>query len=276
MDLARRLQAEVVIFDTAGRTRLDAELMAELTALQTQLSPAETLFVLDSMAGQDALNAASAFAVALTLTGIILTKTDGDARGGAALSARAVTGQPIKFIGTGEKLPALEEFAPDRMASRILGMGDVVGLVQELGQSLDRDHAEKLARKVTRGQGFDLLDLREQLQQMLGMGGLESLLAKLPLPAGLQPDKLASQVDLGAIRRQIGIINSMTPSERRFPKVLNGSRKQRIAAGSGVGVPEVNRLLKQHEHMQKMMKRLSRGGLQRAMRAGLPGFPRGR
>jgi signal recognition particle subunit SRP54 len=276
MDLARRLQAEVVIFDTAGRTRLDAELMAELTALQTQLSPAETLFVLDSMAGQDALNAASAFAVALTLTGIILTKTDGDARGGAALSARAVTGQPIKFIGTGEKLPALEEFAPDRMASRILGMGDVVGLVQELGQSLDRDHAEKLARKVTRGQGFDLLDLREQLQQMLGMGGLESLLAKLPLPAGLQPDKLASQVDLGAIRRQIGIINSMTPSERRFPKALNGSRKQRIAAGSGVGVPEVNRLLKQHEHMQKMMKRLSRGGLQRAMRAGLPGFPRGR
>ena len=273
IELARRRQAEVVIFDTAGRTRLDQELLAELAALQAQLLPAETLFVLDSMAGQDAVNAARAFGAAVTLTGIILTKTDGDSRGGAALSARAVIGQPIKFIGTGEKLPALEEFTPDRMASRILGMGDVVGLVEELGQSVDRDQAERLARKMSKGQGFDLVDLRDQLQQMLGMGGLESLLQKLPLPAGLKPEKLAAQVDPKAIRRQIGIINSMTPSERRFPKTVNGSRKQRIAAGAGVQVPEVNRLLKQHEQMQRMMKRLSRGGLQRAMRGGMPGFP---
>ncbi len=276
LDQARREQAEVLIVDTAGRTRLEDELLDELRMLSGLLSPAETLYVLDSMAGQDAVNAARAFAEALPLTGIVLTKTDGDARGGAALSARAVTGQPIKFLGTGEKLAALEPFVPDRMASRILGMGDVVGLVEELGQKVDREQAERLARKVGKGQGFDLGDLRDQLQQMLGLGGLESLLAKLPLPGGISSDKLAGQVDPKAIRRQIGIINSMTPSERRFPKTINGSRRQRIATGAGVGVPDVNRLLKQHEQMQKMMKRFSKGGLQRALRqmpAGGPRFP---
>jgi signal recognition particle subunit SRP54 len=196
----------------------------------------------------------------------VLTKTDGDSRGGAALSARSVTGRPIKFVGTGEKLPALEPFVPGRLASRILGMGDVVGLVEEIGQQVDREQAEKLARKVGKGKGFDLVDLRDQLQQMLGMGGLESILAKLPLPGGLSADKIASKVDAKAIRRQVAIIDSMTPSERRFPKIINGSRRQRIAAGSGVGVPEVNRLLKQHEQMQKMMKRFSKGGLQKALR----------
>jgi signal recognition particle subunit SRP54 len=273
LDAARVQQAEVVIFDSAGRTRLDEELLTEIQSLQRQIDPIETLYVLDSMAGQDALNAARAFAEKLTLTGIVLTKTDGDTRGGAALSVRAVTGCPIKFLGTGEKLQGLEEFAPERMASRILGMGDMVGLVEEIGQSVDREKAERLSRKVSKGQGFDLADLREQLHQMLGMGGLESLLAKLPLPGGMQAEKLAGQVDQRAIRRQIGIIDSMTPQERRFPKNINGSRKLRIAAGSGVAVPEVNRLLKQHEQMQKMMKRLSKGGLGRALRGMAP--PRG-
>jgi signal recognition particle subunit SRP54 len=274
LDLARREQADVLILDTAGRSRLDEELLAELRQIHELTRPAETLFVLDSMAGQDAVNAARAFSETLPVTGIVLTKADGDARGGAALSARAVTGQPIKFVGTGEKLPALEAFVPDRMASRILGMGDVVGLVEEIGQAVDREQAEKLARKVSKGKSFDLTDLRDQLQQMLGMGGLEGLLAKLPLPGGVSADKLAGQVDPKSLRRQVAIINSMTPAERRFPKTINGSRRQRIAAGAGVGVPEVNRLLKQHEQMQKMMKRFSKGGLQRAMRNLPPGMGR--
>jgi signal recognition particle subunit SRP54 len=275
LEQARREQADVLILDTAGRTRLDEELLAELRELHALAQPAETLFVLDSMAGQDAVNAARAFAETLPVTGIILTKTDGDARGGAALSARAVTGQPIKFVGTGEKLPALEPFVPDRMATRILGMGDVLGLVEDIGQKVDRAQAERLAKKMGKGQGFDLADLRDQLEQMMGMGGLESLLAKLPLPGGMSADKLAGQVDSKAIRRQIAIINSMTVSERRFPKTINGSRRQRIARGAGVGVPEVNRLLKQHEQMQKVMKRFSKGGLQRAMR-NMPGGGPGR
>jgi signal recognition particle subunit SRP54 len=202
----------------------------------------------------------------------VLTKTDGDARGGAALSARAVTGHPIKFIGTGEKLTALEAFVPARLASRILGMGDVAGLMEELGQTIDREQSEKLARKVGKGQGFDLSDLRNQLEQMVGMGGLESLLTKIPLPGGMSADKLAGQVDRKALRRQVAIINSMTAAERRFPKIINGSRRQRIAAGAGVSVPDVNRLLKQHEQMQKMMKRFSKGGLRRAMRNMPPGM----
>ncbi len=274
LDLARREQADVLILDTAGRTRLDEELLAELRALHSLVNPVETLFVLDSMAGQDAVNAARAFADTVPVTGIILTKTDGDSRGGAALSARAVTGKLIKFIGTGEKLPALEPFVPDRMASRILGMGDVVGLVEEIGQQVDREQAERLARKVGKGAGFDLGDLRDQIQQMMNLGGLDSLLAKLPLPGGMSADKIAGQVDQKTLRRQIGIINSMTPSERRFPKTINGSRRQRIAAGAGVGVPDVNRLLKQHEQMQKMMKRFSKGGLQRALRNVPPGAGR--
>ncbi len=199
-----------------------------------------------------------------------MTKTDGDARGGAALSVKFVTGQPIKFIGTGEKLTGLEPFHPDRMASQILGMGDVVGLVEEVERKVDREKADRLARKVRKGRGFDLNDLRDQLEQMLNMGGLEGLLGKLPLPGGMNKEQLAQQIDQKAIRRQVAVINSMTPGERRFPKILNGSRKRRIAAGAGVTVPDVNRLVKQHVQMQKMMKKLGKGGMKQALR-GLPG-----
>jgi signal recognition particle subunit SRP54 len=271
---AKRAQIDVLILDTAGRTRLDEDLLQELRELQTNVEPQETLFVVDSMAGQDAVNVAAAFADALTLTGVILTKIDGDARGGAALSTRMVTGRPIKFVGTGEEITGLEAFHPDRMASRILGMGDILSLVEEVEQKVDRDKAEKLAKKVKKGVGFDLNDLRDQLQQMLGMGSLESLLDKMPLPAGMKSDQLAKQVDSRAIARQVAIINSMTPQERRFPKAINGSRKRRIATGSGQAVPDVNRLLKQHVQMQKMMKRFSRGKL-KGMLPGMPGMPGG-
>jgi signal recognition particle subunit SRP54 len=268
---ARRDQADVLILDTAGRTRLDDELLDELRSLHDKITPHETLFVVDSMAGQDAVNVAAAFGAAMPLTGIILTKTDGDARGGAALSVKSVTGQPIRFLGTGEDLNGLEVFHPDRMASRILGMGDVLSLVEEVEQKVDRDKAERLAKKVKKGASFDLNDLREQLGQMLNMGSMESLLEKLPLPGGMKPGKLAEQVDPRAIGRQIAIINSMTLQERRFPKTINGSRKKRIAGGSGLTVQDVNRLLKQHVQMQKMMKRLSKGNMKRMMR-GLPGL----
>jgi signal recognition particle subunit SRP54 len=271
---ARRRQAAVLILDTAGRTRLDGELLEELKALHKAVKPQETLFVVDSMAGQDAVNVAAAFGETLPLTGIILTKADGDARGGAALSVKTVTGQPILFLGTGEALDGLEIFHPERMASRILGMGDVLSLVEEVQQKVDQEQAAKLARKLRKGKGFDLEDLRDQLQQMLGMGGLESLLDKMPLPGGLKAKQVADQVDERAIRRQIAVINSMTPKERRFPKGINGSRKRRIAAGAGLAVPEVNRVLKQHAQMQKMMKRFSKGGLKRALR-GMPGMPGG-
>ncbi|MDH3511488.1 MAG: signal recognition particle protein [Gammaproteobacteria bacterium] len=268
---ARRNQADVLILDSAGRTRLDDELLDELRVLHAQIQPQETLFVVDSMAGQDAVNVAAAFGAVMPLTGIILTKADGDARGGAALSVKAVTGQPIKFLGTGEDLSGLEVFHPDRMASRILGMGDVLSLVEEVEQKVDREKAERLAKKVKKGSSFDLNDLREQLGQMLNLGGMESLLEKLPLPGGMKPGQLAEQVDPRGIGRQIAIINSMTPRERRFPKSINGSRKQRIASGSGLAVQDVNRLLKQHLQMQKMMKRLSKGNMKRMMR-GMPGF----
>jgi signal recognition particle subunit SRP54 len=227
--------------------------------------------VIDSMAGQDAVNVAAAFGEALPLTSVILTKTDGDARGGAALSVKQVTGQPICFLGTGEDLDGLELFHPERMASRILGMGDVLSLVEEVEQKVDREQAEKLARKVRKGKGFDLDDLRSQLEQMMGMGGLEGLLDKLPLPGGMSGSQLAQQVDEKGLRRQVALINSMTPQERRFPKTINGSRKRRIAAGAGLAVPDLNRLLKQHIQMQKMMKKMSKGGMKRAMR-GLPGL----
>jgi signal recognition particle subunit SRP54 len=272
VDSARRGQADVLVLDTAGRTRLDQELLDELRELHDAIQPQETLFVIDSMAGQDAVNVAAAFGETLPLSGVILTKADGDARGGAALSVRQVTGKPILFLGTGEDLDGLERFHAERMASRILGMGDVLTLVEEVEQKVDRDKAEKLARKVRKGKGFDLEDLRDQLQQMLGMGGLESLLEKLPLPGGMQASQLAGQVDEKQIRRQIAVINSMTPRERRYPKTIDGSRKRRIAAGAGLGVPEVNRLLKQHTQMQKMMKRMTKGGMKRAMR-GFPGMP---
>ena len=267
---ARRAQADVLILDTAGRTRLDDELLEELRELHQRIGPQETLFVVDSMAGQDAVNVAAAFGEVVPLSGVVLTKTDGDARGGAALSVKTVTGQPILFLGTGEDLEGLERFHPDRMASRILGMGDVLSLVEEVEQKVDRKKAEKLAKKVRKGQSFDLGDLREQLQQMMGMGGLQGLLDKLPLPGGVSGQQLAQQIDEKALRHQVAIIDSMTPQERRYPKTINGSRKRRIAAGAGLGVPDVNRLLKQHLQMQKMMKKASKGGLRRMMR-GMPG-----
>jgi len=268
---ARRKQADVLILDSAGRTRLDEELLDELRVLHDNITPHETLFVVDSMAGQDAVNVAAAFGAAMPLTGIILTKADGDARGGAALSVKSVTGRPIRFLGTGEDLGGLEVFHADRMASRILGMGDVLSLVEEVEQKVDREKAERLAKKVKKGSSFDLNDLREQLGQMLNLGSMESLLEKLPLPGGMKPGQIAEQVDPRAIGRQIAIINSMTTQERRFPKTINGSRKQRIASGSGLTVQDVNRLLKQHVQMQKMMKRLSKGKMKHMMR-GIPGF----
>lgn len=271
VDVARRSAADVLILDTAGRTRLDEELLDELRELHEQITPQETLFVVDSMAGQDAVNVAAAFGEALPLTGVILTKADGDARGGSALSVKTVTGSPIRFLGTGEDMTGLETFHADRMASRILGMGDVLSLVEEVEQKVDREKAEKLAKKVKRGKGFDLDDLREQLGQMLNMGNFEGLLDKLPLPGGIDASQVAEQVDARAIGRQIAIINSMTPQERRFPKTIDGSRKRRIAVGSGLAVQDVNRLLKQHQQMQKMMKRFSKMGGKRMMR-GFPGL----
>jgi signal recognition particle subunit SRP54 len=271
VEQARNLQADVLILDTAGRTRLDTELLDELRELHDEVTPHETLFVVDSMAGQDAVNVAAAFGEALPLTGVILTKADGDSRGGAALSVKAITGQPIKFLGIGEEISGLEVFHPDRMASRILGMGDVLTLIEEIEQKSDHQKAEKLAQKVKKGRGFDLTDLRDQLEQMANMGGMEGLLEKLPLPGNVNSGKLAEQIDGRAIGRQVAIINAMTPQERKFPKVINGSRKRRIAVGSGQAVQDVNRLLKQHTQMQKMMKRFSKGGMKRMMQ-GIPGL----
>jgi signal recognition particle subunit SRP54 len=268
---ARRGTCDVLILDTAGRTRLDQELLDELGQIHEEISPSETLFVVDSMAGQDAVHVAAAFAGALPLTGVILTKTDGDARGGAALSVRAVAGKPIRFIGTGEDIDGLEAFHADRMASRILGMGDVLSLVEEVQHKVDEEKARKLVKKVRKGKGFDLEDLRDQLSQMDSMGGIGALLDKLPLPGGVNADKLAEQVDSRAIARQIAIINSMTPDERRFPKSIKGSRKRRIALGSGQAIQDVNRLLKQHVQMQKMMGKLGKGGNMKGMMRGLMG-----
>jgi signal recognition particle subunit SRP54 len=266
---ARRRLVDVVIIDTAGRLHVDEEMMREAQAVHSVSRPAETLFVVDSMAGQDAVNSARAFDAALPLTGVILTKADGDARGGAALSVREVTGKPIKFIGTGEKTDALEPFHPDRMASRILGMGDVLSLVEEVQQKADREKADKLARKLKKGKSFDFTDLREQLQQMIAMGGLQGLMEKLPGASGLSP-AVKQNVDDRMLRRQIALIDSMTPRERRFPDLIDASRKRRIASGAGLQVQDINRLLKQFTQMQKMMKKMAGGGLQRMMR-GLQG-----
>lgn len=255
---------DVLLLDTAGRSHVDLDMMEELRAVHEAVTPAETLFVVDAMAGQDAINAARVFSETVPLTGVVLSKTDGDARGGAALSVRTVTGAPIKFLGTGEKIDALEAFHPDRIASRILGMGDVLSLVEEVEQKLDRKKSEKLAKKLRQGRQFDLSDLRSQLAQMLDMGGLGALLEKLPGGLGL-PQGLAGEADEGMIRRQIAIIDSMTPAERRFPKTINGSRRRRIAAGSGTEVQAVNRLLKQQLQMQKMMKRMKKGGMGRLL-----------
>ena len=272
---ARTQSSDVVIIDTAGRLHIDDEMMAEIKRLHAAIEPVETLFVVDSMTGQDAANTAKAFDDALPLTGVVLTKTDGDARGGAALSIRHITGKPIKFLGVGEKTTALEPFYPDRMASRILGMGDVLSLIEQVEQKIDRQEAEKLARKVQKGQGFNLEDFRSQLQQMKNMGGLTSLLDKLP-GMGSVPDAVKNQMNDKQMRRLEAIINSMTSQERRFPQIIKGSRKRRIAQGSGTEVQDVNRLLKQFTQMQKMMKKMSKGGMAkmlRGMKGKMPGMP---
>ena len=273
LDWARRHHHDVVIFDTAGRLAIDAEMMQEIRDLHAALSPVETLFVVDSMQGQDAVNTARAFNEALPLTGVVLTKLDGDSRGGAALSVRHVTGRPVKFIGVGEKLTGLEAFHPDRMASRILGMGDVLSLVEEAQKTVDRDEADKLAKKVRSGKGFDLSDLRSQFAQMQKMGGLSAMMDKLP--AELSQLAQGQSVDEKLVRRKVGIIDAMTPQERAKPELLKASRKRRIAAGAGVSVQEVNRLLNEFEQMQKMMKMMAKGGLakmMRNMRGVLPGM----
>ncbi len=262
---ARQGLYDALIVDTAGRLHVDTEMMQEVRRIDAVLSAHERLFVVDSMAGQDAVNAARAFGEALELTGVILTKADGDARGGAALSVRHVTGKPIVFMGVGEKIDALEPFHPQRVASRILGMGDVLGLVEQVEQQVDREKAEKLARKLTRGHEFDFTDLRDQLHQLQEMGGLGALVDKLPAELSSAASR-AGQLDEGQLRRQIAIINSMTPRERRRPNLIDGSRKRRIAGGAGVQVQDVNRLLKQFLQMQKTMKRFSKGGLQKLLR----------
>ena len=262
--------ADVLIVDTAGRLAVDAAMMDEIAALQKRLNPIETLFVVDAMTGQDAAVTAKAFNDALDLTGVILAKADGDARGGAALSVRFLTGKPIKFLGMGEKADALEPFHPDRLASRILGMGDVLSLIEEAERKVDQRKATRLAKKVTRRQKFDLADFRDQLESMASMGGVGSMLDKLP---GMNqvPASARAQIDDGQFRRMAVIIDSMTPHERRFPDVLNSSRKQRVARGSGTTVIDINRMLKQHRQMQKMMKKFGRkGGMQNMMR-GLQG-----
>jgi signal recognition particle subunit SRP54 len=273
---ARRSHAEVLIIDTAGRLHVDADMMREVQAVHACSGARETLFVVDSMAGQDAVNAATAFDRALPLTGIVLTKADGDARGGVALSVLEVTGKPIRFVGVGEKVDALVPLHPERMASRILGMGDVASLVENIQDKVSRDKAEKLARKVRKGRGFDLSDLRDQFEQMLNMGGLAAMLDKLPMAGKLNPAALGDAASEKRIRRQVGIIDSMTPGERRHPKTINGSRKRRIAAGCGQQIQDVNRLLKQFTQMEKTMRKMSRGGMQRMLRGlGGRGLPPG-
>ncbi len=265
---ARSHLHDVVIIDTAGRLHVDEEMMAEVQAIDQAIGATERLFVVDSMAGQDSVISARAFGTSLALTGVILTKADGDARGGAALSVREVTGKPILFLGVGEKIDALEVFHPERVASRILGMGDVLALVEQVQAGVDQEKARRLADKLTKGRGFDFGDLREQLGQLRQMGGVAAFADKLPAQA-LPPGALA-QVDERSIGRQIGIIDSMTPGERRRPGIIDGSRKRRIAAGAGVQVQEVNRLLKQHLQMGKVMKKMKGGGLARMLR-GLTG-----
>jgi len=276
LDQARRAHVDALIVDTAGRLHIDGQMMREIVDVHAAANPHETLFVVDSMAGQDAVNAATAFNDNLPLTGVILTKADGDAKGGVALSVREVTGKPIRFMGVGEKTDALEAFHPDRMASRILGMGDVLSLVEEIEHKVDKEETEKLAKKLRKGRGFDLSDLKGQLEQMMNMGGIASMLEKLPLPGNVNPAALNDAANELKIRRQIALINSMTPSERRFPKSINGSRKKRIAVGAGQQIQDVNRLLKQHLQMEKMMKKVSRGGMKKLLR-GMPGggFPPG-
>ncbi|MCU7851656.1 MAG: signal recognition particle protein [Candidatus Thiodiazotropha sp. (ex Monitilora ramsayi)] len=271
---AKRSFTEALIIDTAGRLHVDEQMMDEIKQLHQAVDPVETLFVVDSMTGQDAANTAKAFNEALPLTGVILTKADGDARGGAALSIRQITGKPIKFIGVGEKIDALEAFHPDRIASRILGMGDVLSLVEEVTRKVDQDKAAKLAKKLQKGKRFNLEDFKEQMLQMANMGGIGGLLDKLPGMGNL-PDHVKNQVNDKEIGRLIAIINSMTPHERDFPAVIKGSRKRRIANGSGTQVQDVNKLLKQFTQMQKMMKKMKGGGMKKMMRGMGGNFPGG-
>ncbi|SIS44967.1 signal recognition particle protein [Neptunomonas antarctica] len=276
---------DVLLVDTAGRLHVDNDMMDEIKRLHSAINPVETLFVVDAMTGQDAANTARAFNEVLPLTGVILTKADGDARGGAALSVRHITGKPIKFIGMGEKVDALEPFHPDRLASRILGMGDVLSLIEEAERKIDKDKAEKFAAKIKKGKGFDLEDFREQLQQMKNMGGMMGMLDKMPGMGQLAQAADATKAEKGMGQMEV-IINSMTQAERRNPDIISGSRKKRIASGSGTQIQDINRLLKQHKQMSKMMKKFSgKGGMTKMMRGmkgmlppgmggGPGGFPR--
>lgn len=282
---AKRKLVDVLIVDTAGRLAVDEKMMDEIRALHDQLNPIETLFVVDAMTGQDAANTAAAFNNRLPLTGVVLTKADGDARGGAALSVRHVTGKPIKFLGVGEKTDALEPFYPDRIASRILGMGDVLSLIEEAEKKVDKQKAERLAKKIKKGRGFDLEDFKEQIAQMKNMGGVANIMDKMP-GMGALPAGGAGMVDDSQFRRMEAIINSMTMRERVHPDILNGSRKRRITQGSGTQIQDLNRLLKQHKQMQKLMKKMKSGNMANMMRGlgggqgpgvgGMPPFPKGK
>ncbi|HET8608779.1 MAG TPA: signal recognition particle protein [Burkholderiales bacterium] len=271
LDHARKHYHDVLIVDTAGRLGIDEAMMQEIRALHAALNPIETLFVVDAMQGQDAVNTAKAFSDALPLTGVVLTKLDGDARGGAALSVRHITGRPIKFAGVGEKLSGLDPFHPERMASRILGMGDVLSLIEEVQRGVDRDEAEQLAKKVKSGKGFDLEDFKSQIAQMKKMGGVAALIDKLP--GQLAQAAGGAQMDDKSLKRIEGIINSMTPQERAKPELIKASRKRRVAAGAGVSVQEVNRLLNQFEQSRKMMKMMAKGGMKKMMRSMRSVFP---
>ena len=271
---ARKSFVDVLLVDTAGRLAIDEAMMAEIKALHQAVNPVETLFVVDSMTGQDAAVTAKAFSEALPLTGVVLTKTDGDARGGAALSVRYITGKPVKFIGTSEKMDGLDVFHPDRIASRILDMGDVLSLVEQVERDVDQEKAAKLAEKVAKGKKFNLNDMRDQLEQMQNMGGIHALMDKLP-GMGQVPDNLKNQVTGKEVPRMIAIINSMTQKERRNPALLNGSRRARVARGSGTSPAQVNQLLKQYQGMEKMMSKLSMGGIKGMMR-GMKGLMGGR
>ncbi|HVC27916.1 MAG TPA: signal recognition particle protein [Gammaproteobacteria bacterium] len=276
LDDARKQLCDVLIVDTAGRLHVDDAMMQEVQRIHAAVAPVETLFVVDAMAGQDAANAAAVFSKRLLLTGVVLTKADGDARGGAALSVKQVTGVPIKFLGIGEKTSALEFFHAERLASRILGMGDVLSLVEQAQQTADHEKAGKLADKLKKGKGFDLEDFRDQMQQVIDMGGLESMLEKIP-GSGRIPEQARTQFSDRDVHRQIAIINSMTPKERRRPEIINGSRRRRIASGSGNQVQDVNRLLKQFEQLSRVMKQMAGGGMAsmlRNLKGRLPpGFP---
>ena len=271
LKLAKKQFTEVLLVDTAGRLHVDTDMMHEISAIHGALKPTETLFVVDSMTGQDAANTAQAFNEVLPLTGVILTKADGDARGGAALSVRSVTGKPIKFMAVGETIDALDVFHPDRIASRILGMGDVLSLIEEVEQKIDKKKAKKLARKIKKGKKFDLDDFRDQIQQMNNMGGMTGMLDKLP-GMGQMAKAAQDKMSDNAFGQMEAIINSMTPGERTYPDSINGSRKRRISSGSGTQIQDVNRLLKQHKQMQKMMKKLGKKGGMANMMRGMGGM----